>query len=174
MNFDKTYHLNANALYISLRNAHKDKDEVDYGALFLHTTVKGNEFENLSSDSDKRIAMLMTEQEEYMNQQNIRWNEDETVDYETAIETLCECQKKIDEGYAKEHGIEDEHINWCERCGKPFLEGLMVGNNHVACSDRCMNFMIAEQYDADVSEADNIFSILTLENNPWYFTSAYI
>lgn len=174
MNFDKTYHLNANALYISLRNEHKDNDDVDYGALFLHTPVQGNEYEKLSSESDKRIAALMTEQEEYMNQKNILWNEENTVDYETAIEALCDCQKMIDDGYAKEHGVEDEHINWCEHCGKPFLEGLMVGKEHVACSDQCMNFMIAEQYGVEISEADNVFSILTLDNNPWYFSSEYI
>lgn len=173
--FDEDYHLNANAQYIYLRKMHKEDTDVDYGAIWLHADVKGDEYErNNLTPAEQRIAQLMTEHEEYMHKNGLQWNENGYTDYETAMESLITCQELIDNGYAQEHCVEDDHINWCENCGKPFLSGYMVGNGHTACSDDCMRIIIAGQFDADVSEGDNLFWLQTLENNPWYFNSEYV
>lgn len=173
--FDKEYHLNANAQYLYLRKIHKDNPKVDFGAIWLHADIKGDEYvTNNLTPSELRIAQLMTEQEEYMHNGGLLWNENGYTDYETAMEALIMCQQLIDNGYAREHNVKDEHINWCENCGKPFLSGYMVGNGHTACSDDCMSIIIARQYDADVSEGENLFWVLSMDNNPWYFNSEYV
>lgn len=176
MFFDQTYHLNANALYIALRRQHKDINDVDYGALFLHTTIQGNEFDTLLiNDTEKRIANDMTLREKEMTLLHLSWNEGDTIDYETAMENLIECVNTLEGGLAARYDEKEGVVNWCSHCGKPFLAGYKVGQGNEACCDTCMEHIMAKLHNVPLEKASELFDKLSCEeNDPWYFTSEYV
>lgn len=177
MKFDQTYHLNANALYIALRRQHKDNESVDFGALFLNTTVQGNEYDTLLvNDTEKRVATEMTRrQKEMFFLLHTSWNEGNTVDFETAMEALIESIDTLEGGLAKEYGEVEGYVNWCDYCGKPFLAGYKVGQSKEACSDTCMEHIMSELHNVPINQASALFDKLSCEeNNQWYFTSEYV
>lgn len=76
----------SNALYLYLRKTRPDED---YGAIFLHSEVKGDEYDSLDlTDTERRIARIMASNEERMALYGERWNEDGVTDYESAMEKL--------------------------------------------------------------------------------------
>ena len=171
--FDYIWHLNANAQYIIMATLYKGIDE-DYCKKFLSLTVYEEAYD-MAPEYVKEMAAEFTDRECYMFDCGIAWNEEHTTDYESAMEAFLEVKRRLRAGYGKELGVDDGHINWCDWCGMPFLEGYMVGKGAVACDADCMQHIVSTEQGIPLEEAAAWFDHQSCElNDGHYFTSMYL